>query len=169
MARSGLTLSPGPSSLGQAMSAVAIVLAEGALGNLADAPSALLRPWLGAAVAVVGVHTIWEIARGRRIVASPVGLHWSGGLSPSHGTVDWGAVRRIDARHDRFGTRWEIDVLHPPGPRLITLRGPGRRADLRVRTPDRIAAWWRAAEGEVQELRFPWGWRLVSMRAPHPT
>jgi len=162
--RVGLLLSPGPSSLGQAICAVAIVIADGAINDLADQPAAMWRPWLGAAVAIVGVHAIWEMTSTRRIVASPRGLHWSGGLSPSAGSVGWRGVKRIDALHDRFGSRWRIDVLHGPehAPRLITLRGPGRPADLKVRRPEHIAEWWRAAGHTVEERDHPWGWRLES-------
>ena len=160
----GLLLSPGPSSLGQALCAVAIVIADGAMSDLADQPAAMWRPWLGAAVAVVGVHAIWEMTSTRRIVVGPRGVHWSGGLSPSAGTVAWRAVKRIDALHDRFGSRWRIDVLYGEehSPRLITLRGPGRWADLRVRRPGRIAEWWRAAGHAVDEQDHSWGWRLES-------
>jgi hypothetical protein len=93
-------------------------------------------------------------------------MHWAGGLSPSAGTVPWRSVWRVDALHDRYGDRWRIDVLHGPehDPRLITLRGPGRRADLRVRTPDPLADWWRAAGDQVSVQHFDWGWRLEAER-----
>jgi hypothetical protein len=168
--RSGLVLSPGPSSLGEALGAVAILLADGALNGLAEAPAALWRPWLGLAVTVTGVHAVWEIARTRRLVAGPGGVHWAGGLSPSAGAVPWGSVWRIDSLHGRFGSRWRVVVLHGSSrdPRLITLRGPGRWSDLRGRTPDPIAAWWRAAGDEIQVHHFDWGWRLEAERTLPP-
>lgn len=158
---SGLVLSPGPSSLGQAMGAVTIALAEGAMGDLAETPAALWTSWLGLAVAVIGAHAIWEIASTRRIVATTTGVHWSGGLLPSHGSVPWSQVRRIDATHQRFTSAWRIEVLHgTPRKGLLVLRGPGRWADLRVRTPERLADWWRRSARAVRETRRPGGWSL---------
>ena len=140
---------------------MALVLSNGAMMNLAGDAGVTWRPLIGAAVAVTGLHAIWETSRSRRIVAGPTGIHWSGGLLPSAGSVEWSAVRRIDARHQRFTSTWRLEVLDGPGrPRLVTLRGPGLWPDLRVRMPDRIIAWWREAGESVRESHFAWGWRL---------
>jgi hypothetical protein len=146
-----------------------LLLADGALGDLADASNAW-RPLLGAGVAALGIRAIWEIARTRRIVAGPAGVHWAGGLSPSAGAVRWGSVWRIDSLIGRFGTQWRVDVLSGPAadPRLITLRGPGRWAELRLRTPEPIAEWWRQAGDEVEVQRHSWGWRVEAERELPP-